>query len=391
MSNKLETFFKSYADSDTQLDFKMAHETVGEKVPVIKTGTYVLYDVLSSCGLPKGRLIQYYGAPASGKTLLAMLAIKEAQKEEGTNQLFIDAEETFDPNWAESLGLDTSRIMIIQGEQAINGRRCFEMLLGIPKADAKHVLNGKSKEGFLDKVAQKEFNFNLIVLDSLGALIPPGEDTSAIGKSNMALLARFLTPTFRKLSLEVSKAGIPFIIINHKRDNMDLYGPDHTFSGGNSYAHFLSVNIYFEAVARKDSIILNENEEKIGHTIRATVEKNKLGPHPRKCEFKVEFSKGIIDQHEEIAELAIKYNVVSKPSNVSYEYKNNKWVGNGKYCEAIKNDPNLAQELLQEIEKTRENKLDSQRLEQLAKKEKLSILVDEEKSKKNKKSKNEEE
>src|SRR5579885_1029882 len=106
MSNKLEAFFKSYADSEEQLDFKLAHETIGQKLPVISSGTISLDDALSSGGLPKGRLIQYYGAPGSGKTLMAMIAMKEAQlADPAATQVFIDAEQTFDPTWAEALGL----------------------------------------------------------------------------------------------------------------------------------------------------------------------------------------------------------------------------------------------------------------------------------------------
>jgi recombination protein RecA len=373
MSNKLEAFFKSFADSEEHLDFKMAHETVGERVPAISTGSLALDDALSSGGLPKGRLIQYYGAPGSGKTLMSMIAIYEAQQDDPTSQqVFIDAEQTFDPTWAETLGLDTSRIILVDGDTAVNGRKCFEMLLGVPKEDAKtHILTGKKKEGLLDKISAGEFNINLIILDSLGSIIPPGEDISAVGKANMALLARFLTPTFRKLSLEVNKAQVPFIIINHKRDNMDPYGADHTFSGGNTYAHFLSANIYFEAVQRKDAMIVDEKENKIGHPLRATIENSKFGPWPRKCEFKVNFSIGVIDKHEEIAQLALDYEVVKKTSTVSHEYGDQKWVGFPKFSEAIQNDPQLAMELIVKINEAREAKWEKKRAEQEERKKKL--------------------
>lgn len=368
MSNKLNAFFKSYADSEDQLDFKMAHEEVGEKVPVISTGSYALDNALSSGGLPKGRLIQYYGPPGSGKTLLAMIAMREAQKQDPTaQQMFIDAEQTFSSDWAETLGVDTSRVILVEGDLAANGRKCFEMLLGVPKEDAKHILKGKSKEGFLDRIVAGDFNVNLIVLDSLGSIIPPGEDTSAIGKMNMSLLARFLTTTFRKLTLEVNKAKVPFIIINHKRDSFDIYKGDHTFSGGNTYAHTLSANVYFEAIQRKDDRILDEKENKVGHPIKATIEKSKFGPWPRSCEFKVNFGIGIIDKHEEIAQLALDYGVVVKTSTVSHEYEDKKWVGFPKFCEAIKESEALAEELLLKVYASREEKMQQKRDEQAAK------------------------
>jgi len=377
MSNKLDAFFKSFADSDEQLDFRMAHETVGQKVPAISSGSLLLDDALSSGGLPKGRLIQFYGAPGSGKTLMAMIAIKEAQIEDpSAQQVFIDAEQTFDPTWAASLGLDTSKIILVEGDTAVNGRKCFEMVLGVPKEDTKtHILKGKSKEGLLDKIAAGEFNINLIVLDSLGSIIPPGEDVSAVGKMNMALLARFLTTTFRKLSLEVNKAKVPFIIINHKKANMDPYAADHTFSGGNTYAHFLSANVYFEPVNRADARILDEKENKIGQTIRATIEKSKFGPWPRKCEFRVDFGIGVIDRHEEIAQLALDYGVVTKSSSVTHEYGETKWVGYNKFCDSLKEDTELALQLEEKISEARNTKWELKLAEQAA--AKLQKAVDE--------------
>jgi recombination protein RecA len=373
--SKLDAFFKSYAESEEQLDYKMAHETIGEPVPVISTGSLALDDALSSGGLPKGRLIQYYGPSGSGKTLMAMIAMAEAQKQDPTSQqVFIDAEQTFDPSWAEILGVDTSRVILIEGDLAANGRKCFEMLLGVPKEDAKtHILKGKSKEGLLDLITNGELNINLIVLDSLGSIVPPGEDTSAVGKMNMALLARFLTTTFKKLSLELFKAKVPFIIINHKKDNMDMYGADHTYSGGNTYSHTLSANVYFEAVQRKDSMILDEKENKIGHPLRATIEKSKFGPWPRKCEFKVNFGIGVIDKHEEIAQLALDYNVVTKPTTVTHEYGDKKWVGMTKFCDAIKEDSKLAEELVLKISEAREAKLDQKRKEQQMRKQGIVV------------------
>ena len=344
-ADKISEFFKSYAESEEQLNFRFAGEQL-LNVPVTSTGSISLDDALGCGGLPNGRIIQYYGPPGSGKSAMSMLAIKNAQeKDPSANQVFIDAENTFSPIWAEKLGLNLDKIILIDEDLAVNGRRCFEMLLGVPKEDMKHVLKGKSKEGLLDQIINKEININLIVLDSLGALIPPGEDVSAVGKSNMALMARFLSTSMKKLSLEVTKAKVPFIVINHKRDNMDMYGGDHTFSGGNSFAHFLSANIYFEPYGGKTGLILNENEERIGKNIRATVEKSKFGPHPKKCEFKLKFDEGIIAQEEEIADLAIAKGIITKLSSVSYEYNDTKWTGIGKCYEGVKTIPGLMDEL----------------------------------------------
>ena len=377
MSNKLNAFFKSFAEADEELDYKMAHETVGEKIPAISTGSISLDDVLGCGGLPKGRIIQYYGSAGSGKTMLAMVAMGEAQKDDpDAQQVFIDAEQTFDPNWAEVLGVDTSKVILVQGDTAVNGRKCFEMLLGVPKEDKKHILSGKSKEGMLDLIANKELNINMIVLDSLGAIIPPGEDTSSIGKMNMSLLARFLSTTLKKLSLEVNKAKVPFIIINHKRDSFDIYKGDHTFSGGNSYSHFLSANIYFTPIQRKDEMIVDEKENKVGHPIKATIEKSKFSAWPKSCEFKVNFSSGVIDRHEEVAKLSLDYDVITKPTAMSYEYGDKKWVGMPKLHQTIKDDLTLAAELTQKISEARDNKMEAKRQEQAPKRNGSLKVVD---------------
>jgi recombination protein RecA len=364
--DKIFSFLKGFSETDELLDFKLASSTLGKKLPVISSGSLALDDALSSGGLSKGRLIQYYGAAGSGKTLMAMLAMLEAQKADpDAYQVFIDAEGTFSMTWAHSLGLNGEKIIHIDGDMAVNGRKCFEMLLGEPKEDLKtHKLVGKKKEGLFDQIVSGEININMIVLDSLGSIMPPGEDTSAVGKMNMSLLARFLTTTFRKLSLEVSKAKVPFIIINHRKDGMDSYGPDHTFSGGNSYRHFLSANVYFDIVNRADAKIMDDKENKIGHTTRATIEKSKFGPHPRKCEFKVNFALGVVNKEEEIAQLALDYNVVEKPTAVTHQYGDKKWVGFAKFIEAIAADKALADELTDKIHAAREAKNDVERSKQ---------------------------
>jgi recombination protein RecA len=385
-------FFEAYAQAENQMeDITRGHEVLSSKVDVIPTGSLVLDDALSSGGIPCGRILQYYGPPGSGKTLMSMIAIIEAQKKSSTaRQMFIDSEHTFDTTWAASIGVDLKRLIIIRGEMAVIGRQCFEMLLGVPKEDAKtHVYKGQAKEGLLDKIASKELDYNLIILDSLGSLIPVGEDTSIVGKQNISLLARFLTTTLRKTSLQVNKAKIPFIIINHKKANMDPYASDHTYSGGNTYSHFLSANIYFEPVNRAEARILDDKEQKIGQRIRATVEKSKFGPSPRKCEFDVMFDKGIINQEEEIATLAIDYGIVDHPTAPSYIYGDRKWVGKEKFSNALIEDKALADELVQKIGEARDKKHEAKLAEQEAVSEKLVEEAEKKVSKaKNKKKEN---
>jgi recombination protein RecA len=352
--NPVEEFFKSFSGIDSEIDFKFGHEVFSDVVDVVSTTSLVLDDALSAGGLPKGKLIQYYGPPASGKSLFAMLAIRQAQKDDPKAiQIFIDAEQTFNVQWASQLGLNISRIGLIQGETAAYGQKLFEKILGVPKEDKKHKYVGKSKPGLLDKIADGTMNVNMIVLDSLGAIIPPGIDVASVGQITMGKMAKFLTETFAKLSVEVNKANVPFIVINHVRAGMDPYGPDHTFSGGNAYAHHLSANVYFESVNRKDSNITDDNGNKIGGVIRAVVEKSKFGPHPRRCEFNVDFRRGVIDLHEQVAELAISYGIINQLSTVSYEYGDHKWVGKSKVAASIGEDNSLFEELKLKIEELR--------------------------------------
>lgn len=352
MDNKFKAFFKSFSDSEEHFDFKMANESLNESVDVISTGSMVFDDALICGGLPRGRVIQFYGKAGSGKSLASMLAIKQAQMADPmANQVFIDAEQTFDANWASQLGCDPSKIMVIDGDMASYAKECFEILLGTPKEDAKHQYAGKSKEGLLDKITKKEFNINMIILDSLGALITPIESVAQTGAHTMSPLARFLSANCKKLSVEVTKAKVVFIVINHNKDDMNMYSTTggHTYSGGNVWRHTLSQNVYFEAVQRKDAAILDENERKIGNTLRITVEKNKLGPWPRKCETQIDFTKGYVDLHAEIAKLALEHNIVQKTSSVSYEYGDYKWRGEANYIAGVAESQELQDELMEKI------------------------------------------
>lgn len=357
MSDKITDFFKSFSSAEDAMEVRLASDTLGDKPKAISTGSANLDDALCCGGIPLGRITQLYGKPGSGKTAMSMILIKEAQKlDPNARQLYIDAEGTFSSLWSQQLGADPSKILLIQDDLAVSAKRLFEMLTGVPKEDSKHFFAGKSKRGFLDEVADGNLNFNLIVIDSIGALQVPQEQISEIGKINISPLPRFLSTALKKISLEVKKANVALIMINHVRATMNMYGPDHASAGGNSYHHFLSCNLFFEMVSRKDAQILDEKDEKIGHIIRATVEKNKFGVWPKNCEFAVDFTKGVVNSHEEIGELAIKYGIVERPTTMSYTYKDFKWVGAGKFNDALKEDTSLVAELLSEIEGLRNAK-----------------------------------
>lgn len=346
----VKDFFQSIKDAEDLLDCRTADELPGRPF-VVPTGSIGLDDILGCGGYPGGRITQIYGPPGGGKTFQSLIAIKNAQKiDPSAEQIFIDAEQTFNPSWAESIGIDISKVVVVDSDSAQNGRECFKLLLGSPKEDSKHVLVEK-KNGLIDQIASKELNVNFIVLDSVGSIIAPIEDTSEVGKSNMSPLARFLSKEVKRLSLDVSKTQMPFMFINHVKAVMDAYsGKDHTYSGGNSYTHFLSANVYFEAIQRKDSQILDAKENKVGHAVRATVEKTKFGPWPKKCEFKVKFDEGVVDSHEELIQVAINHDVVLRPTNARYEFAGQDWIGIGKFQEAVKASQELTDQLRSAIE-----------------------------------------
>jgi recombination protein RecA len=358
MSSKaFEALLKDFSKVNEAFSVKPATSIDNANLEVISTGSVALDDALSCGGYPKGRLIQLYGEAASGKSLLAMLAIKEAQKVDADAwQLFIDAEQTFDPNWAETLGVDTSRVKIFDGEVATWAKEVFEFLTGTPKKDAKNNYVGKAQDGLLDLIAKKEENCNLIILDSMGCLRTPTELISEVGKQNMALLARFMSNEIKKLAVEVGKANIPFIMINHIKASMDMY-KDHTYSGGNSYSHHLSANIFISPAGGKDNLIFDEDENKVGGLIRAKIEKSKFGPHPRQCEYRVHFGVGIVDRGEELITLASKYNVIERPNNTSYVYGDKKWVGRANAGAALEGDEELSAEILEKVKVARKKKL----------------------------------
>lgn len=353
----LEQFFKSFAEVEDELEFKIASDMSGKKIPVISTGSPSFDDMLVCAGIPMGRVTQLYGKNASGKSAIAMLVMKQAQQLNKTSkQLFVDAEGTFDPAWCSSIGCDLSRIVLVQDDLAVSAKRLFEMLVGVPKEDKNHFFAGKSKPGLLDEVQAGRQDFNLIIIDSLGALQVPLEMTSEIGKQNMSPVPRFLSTALKKLSLELKKANVPLIMINHVRESLNMYGPSRASSGGHSYHHHLSMNLYVEQPQRKDAKIFNEREEIIGSVIKIIADKNKLGPPKKPCEFKMIFTQGIIDTFEEIGQLALDYNIVEQPTSMSYQYGEQKWVGRNKYLEALKENQALQDALLKKIEIARDQK-----------------------------------
>jgi recombination protein RecA len=323
-------------------------------VKSLTTGSKVLDEALGVWGNPRGRIIQYAGKESSGKTFMSLMAIREWQRLDPKNwAYFIDAEYSFDMEWASSLGVDTSekRLRILRSN---NGSEIFEKLCGVP---SKEPGKPKAKPGLLDLVDEcggaDASGLGIIVLDSIAAVAPPMELASRAGKNNMSLMARFMPPELRKLVPLLSCTDVIFIAINQVRTNPgQLFGDPESTPGGAAWKHHCSVMVHFTTQERKDSRIFNEFGDQIGHRVSARIDKNKVGQPRRRCEFDIEYLNGIINKNIEIATLGVKYGVVLRPSLVKYTYDRDgeelKWRGKDNFYNALL-DGNLSEEVFNKV------------------------------------------
>lgn len=325
------------------------------EIATISTGSYALDDAIGPWGMPRGRIIQYAGKESSGKTFMSLMAIKHWQSLSPNNwAFFIDAECGFNIGWAKILGVDVSpdRLRLLRSN---NGAEIFEKLCGVPH---KEPGKPKSKLGLLDMVKESggsdESGLGIIVLDSIAAMAPPLEMASHSGKSNMALLARFLPPELRKITPLLSETGVTFIAINQVRtDPGKMYGDPTSTPGGAAWKHYCSVMVHFLMSESKDRQIFNESGEQVGHTLKARIDKNRVGPPKRICDLDVKYVEGVANKHIEIATLATKYGVVKRPNNRTYLYNEEKIVGKDTYYEAVLNNTIPQEELLMKIKEAK--------------------------------------
>lgn len=329
------------------------------EVSVIPSGSLSLDDAIGPWGLPQGRIIQYAGPESSGKTLMAFMAIREWQKRSPHNiACFFDAEQTFMPQWADALGVDTQRIQIYKKSSA---KDIFNSICGIPnEKDAK---KSKKKKGILDIVKEnggaKESGLGIIVVDSIAAMQAPQEEVSEAGKVNISPLARFLPPELRKLTPLLAESDVILIAINQLRVKVGtLYGNPEDSTGGKAFKHFCSLMVNFAAVMNKDSYIFDSNGDKIGHKIRAKIQKNKVGIPFRETEFEIKYLEGVINSHKEIADLGIKYNIIERPTNVTYSY-NNEILAKGRdnLYDTIKDNDKLQAEIFKNVKQAKQEGL----------------------------------
>jgi recombination protein RecA len=292
---------------------KLSDERVVD-IPAIPTGSLGLDIALGIGGIPRGRVIEIYGPESSGKTTLTMHMIAEAQKRGGL-AAFIDAEHAFDKNYAEKLGIDTENLLISQPD---NGEQALEI--------ADHLI----RSGAID----------IIVIDSVAALVPKGELEGEMGDSKMGLQARLMSQALRKLTGTISKTGCSCIFINQLREKIGvMFGNPETTTGGNALKFYASVRLDIRRIGQ-----IKDGEDINGNRVKVKVVKNKVAPPFKVVEFDIMYGKGI-SKSGEIIDLGVELNVIQK-SGSWFSYNGNK-LGQGRDAvkQLVEDNPELAEEL----------------------------------------------
>ena len=266
-------------------------------IPVISTGSLDLDIALGIGGLPVGRIVEIYGPESSGKTTLMLSTIAQAQKKGGI-AAFIDAEHALDPSYAKKLGVNIDDLLVSQPD---NGEEALEICESLVRSNA----------------------IDIIVIDSVAALVPKAEIEGDMGDSHMGLQARLMSQALRKLTGTISKSKTTVVFINQIRMKIGvMFGSPETTTGGNALKFYASVRLDIRKIET-----LKDKEDPIGNRVRVKVVKNKCAPPFKQAEFDVMFNSGI-NKESSIIDLAVKHEIIVKGGSW-YSYNGEK-IGQGK-------------------------------------------------------------
>lgn len=288
------------------------------KVDAVSTGSLTLDLATGIGGLPKGRIIEIYGPESSGKTTLALHCVAETQKQ-GGEAAFIDAEHALDPTYAKALGVDVDSLLVAQPD---NGEQALEITEQLVRSGA----------------------IDIIVVDSVAALVPRSEIEGDMGDSHVGLHARLMSQALRKLTGAINKSNCIIIFINQLREKVGvIYGSPEVTTGGRALKFYSSMRID----VRKIEQLKAPGNEFIGSRTRAKIVKNKVAPPFKTAEFDILYGTGI-DKVGEIADMAVMLGIVIK-SGSWFTYGEERFQGKDKLKELIKNNPEVQAALEKQI------------------------------------------
>lgn len=287
------------------------------EIPAISTGSLGLDIALGIGGLPRGRIVEVYGPESSGKTTLAQHVVAQAQKA-GGKCAYIDAEHALDPIYAKKLGVDIDNLLISQpdtGEQALE------------------IADTLVRSGAID----------VLVVDSVAALVPKAELEGEMGDSHVGLQARLMSQALRKLTASVARSNTLIIFINQLRMKIGvMFGNPETTTGGNALKFYASVRIEIRRGAQ-----IKDKDETIGNNTTVKIVKNKVAPPFRTVEFDIIYGEGI-SKTGELIDLGIKAGLIEK-AGAWISYKGERWQGRENARTFLRENPALADEIEQQI------------------------------------------
>ncbi|MEW6445014.1 MAG: recombinase RecA [Pseudomonadota bacterium] len=297
---------------------RMGDSTASREVDVISTGSLSLDLALGIGGLPRGRVVEIYGPESSGKTTLTLQVIAEAQKKGGVCA-FVDAEHALDPTYAQKLGVNVDDLLVSQPD---TGEQALEIADMLVRSNA----------------------IDVVVIDSVAALVPKAEIEGEMGDSHVGLQARLMSQALRKLTANIKRSNCLVIFINQIRMKIGvMFGSPETTTGGNALKFYASVRMDIRRIGS-----VKKGEEVIGNETRVKVVKNKLAPPFKQVEFEILYGEGI-SREGEIIELGVANGLIDK-SGAWYSYNGEK-IGQGKDNARLwlKDNPAKAQEIEKNI------------------------------------------